>query len=130
MKPADVAVWERVIELYPLMFAEVEYDFHVGRGAQFLPDDESSPDGRENRLYKYKIDVVGFDFDRIEVIEVKPHATMAALGQALATAEMFKEQENPELPVIPCVAAADITPDMEKVYAATGVKTILAPAAV
>ena len=127
MKPADILVWERVLAQYPTLYASVDYDFPVGRGAAFLPEDESSADGRENRLYKYKIDAVGYNPDRIEVIEIKPDGSMKALGQALATKQLFEEQEKPAVPVIACVACGTITDDMRRVYESEGVKTILAP---
>ena len=81
MMPADVAIWERFIEKYPLHYDLVQYDVKVGS----LPDFDTvvSPEtgGDASALYKKKIDVVGFMGDDIDIIELKPRAGAPAVGQ-------------------------------------------------
>ena len=83
MMPEDVALWERFIPFHSYFFDSVDYDVHIGEGASFLPTGEDTPDGRQNRLYQRKIDVVGYRNSEIWVIEIKPTADMATLGQIL-----------------------------------------------
>ena len=116
MKPADVSVWEKFIDQHPGFFDRVDYDFHVGTGADFLPDKEDTPDGRENRLYKKKIDVVGYKENEIYIIEVKPKATMEALGQALALTELFDRPENFSGNLTAAMIAGKMSNDMNNVF--------------
>jgi hypothetical protein len=91
MKPFDVAIWEKFIDENLDFFDSVDYDICIGKGADFLPDDYSTPDGRENRLYQKKIDVVGYIGEKVWIIEIKPNAGMHALGQILTYKFLTKD---------------------------------------
>lgn len=91
MKPYDVAIWERFIDGNLDFFDSVDYDVCIGKGADFLPDDYSTADGRENRLYQKKIDVVGYKGEEVWIIELKPSAGMHSLGQILTYKHLSKD---------------------------------------
>ena len=116
MKPADIEIWERFIAANPKFFDTVNYDFHVGKGADFLPDDESTAEGRENRLYRKKIDVVGYFNDNVWIIEVKPEADMLALGQVLTYKKIYIEERGPDLTLTLAVVCGNIAKEMEAVF--------------
>lgn len=91
MKPEDVAVWERCLTKHSELFDTVDYDVCVGKGADFLPSGEDTPDGRENRLYQKKIDVVGYRDDSIYLTEIKPIANMRGLGQVIVYHKLYTD---------------------------------------
>lgn len=125
MKPADVAVWERFIQENRDAFERVDYDFHVGEGADFLPTGEDTPDGRENRLYQRKIDVVGYRGNEVTLIEVKPSADMAALGQIQTYGELYAKGNFSQFEPILLVVAGKIMVEMKDVYQAKGVEVVI-----
>lgn len=116
MKPLDVAIWERFIDQYPGFFDIVIYDYHVGEGADFLPTGTDTPEGRENRLYQKKIDVLGFKDNNIFIAEVKPKADIKALGQAIAYEELISSEVTQSRKVHKMVICEDIDNDMKAVY--------------
>ena len=104
MKPADIEIWEKFIINHPDIFKRVDYDFHVGEGAKFLPTNDNTPGGMQNRIYQRKIDVVAYDKDGVTLIEIKPLADTATLGQILAYKDFYfttkGSLKNPKLLVI------------------------------
>lgn len=126
MKPRDVEIWERFIEKNKSFFDTVDYDFHVGEGADFLPTGEDTPDGRENRLYQRKIDVVGYRGDKVWLIEVKPEASASALGQILSYKELYiKTKDADPLPTL-MVVTGKIMSEMKEVYAKHNIAVFVA----
>ena len=125
MKPADVEVWERFLETNSNAFERVDYDFHVGAGADFLPSGEETPDGRQNRLYQRKIDVVGYRGNEITLIEVKPLADMAALGQIQTYGELYAKGSFSQFEPILVVVAAKIMMEMKEVYKAKNIGVVI-----
>ena len=81
MRPEDVAIWERFIEAYPEAYKEVSYDVLVGSPPPFDTQVGDHPASDDIRLYKKKIDVVGYRPGTVDIIELKPNAGAAALGQ-------------------------------------------------
>lgn len=125
MKPADIEIWEKFILNHPSIFKRVDYDFHVGEGATFLPTNTDTPDGRENRLYQRKIDVVAYDEDGVTLIEIKPLADTSTLGQILVYKDLyFKSKEalkNPKLLVI----CGKIMADMKDIFSKQRIKVMV-----
>ena len=124
MKPEDVAVWEVFIEKYPNAFNSVSYDVCCGEGADFLPTEEDTPAGRENRLYKKKIDVVGYNGDTATIIEVKPYADFRGLGQIIGYHELYcRDNQNGAQPrkMLVCNEA---TVEMRSLYESNGIEVI------
>ena len=116
MKPADVAIWERFMTNHENFFDRVDYDFHVGEGADFLPTNEDTPDGRENRLYQKKIDVIGYKNNDVRLIEVKPIAGMSALGQILTYRELYLQSKGAHKSPNMMVICEKIMAEMKDVY--------------
>ena len=126
MKPCDVEIWNRFIAAYPDAYDSVAYDVPLGDGrpvevlvTQNLADGWSI-------LTKCKADVVARKGDDVDIIEVKPRATPAAMGQALHYAHLYARDFKEEGLITPTVIAGENLPNAAEVYAAHGVKLILA----
>ena len=126
MKPADVRIWERFVADHRDFFVRVDYDFHVGKGADFRSSDESTPDGRENRLYQKKIDVVGYREDSTTLIEVKPIADVKALGQILTYKELYMQNRKGKPGPHMLVICEKIMAEMKDVYKGKGISVVVA----
>jgi len=104
MKPYDVAIWERFLAEYPTYYNKVQYDVPCGEGPQFdtLANEETG--GHDERLYKRKIDVVGFRGNEVDIIEVKPRAGPSAIGQVKMYRQLYfvdyKPLRNPNCVII------------------------------
>lgn len=125
MKPADVVIWERFIDAYEDIFDSVDYDVCVGEGADFLPTGEDTPDGRENRLYQKKIDVVGYADEEVMLIEVKREANMKALGQILAYYDMYLRMLERPRNVKKMVLAQSIDKDIKNVFFKNEIEVVI-----
>jgi hypothetical protein len=82
MARRDAAVWERWVDKYGSAYTGVCYD--VALGGLEAPDPEATP--TERRTWQYqtalKIDALVIAPDRALVIEVRPWATVSAIGAA------------------------------------------------
>lgn len=116
MKPEDIAVWELFIEKFAKHFDTVDYDFHVGEGAPQAPTLPKNIARDGKMLTQRKIDVVGFYFEEIYIIELKPKADVRALGQVLLYYKLYKAQETITGNVFKMVIARDIERDLIDLY--------------
>ena len=119
--PEDAAIWARFIAKNPGFFNNVEYDVKVGQGRDYssLPKDQYSEDLKNLSLKR--IDVVGFRQGEILVIELKPAATLAAIGEAIGYTQLFKEQDKTGKRISPAIITDQILPDIENVAEKNGV---------
>ncbi len=118
--PEDATIWTRFIDKYPNFFESVEYDVKVGEGRDYskLPKDEFSEDLKYLSLKR--IDVVGFRSGEILVIELKPAATLAAIGEAMGYTQLFKEANPAAGKILPAIITDQILPDMENICSKNG----------
>lgn len=125
MMPNDVAIWERFIVAHPDYFDECEYDVPVGSGPDFDTTVNEPTGGDALKLYRRKIDVVGYKDGRLFIVEIKPRAGTSAIGQVRGYALLYKQEYNP--PSDPtCMIVTDILrPDMNMLAAADGVKLMV-----
>ena len=122
LSPVDVALWERFMFAHPGRFDRVWYDFRVG-------DEDEIPEDEPYRtkqcwwdLTYWRIDVVAEDVNTIYVIEVKPAANAKAIGQALAYATLYEEDEKPGKKVVAVVLTDQIIPTTQRVAKRHGVE--------
>lgn len=105
MAKRDVEVWTRFLAARGDDFAAFAYDVAIG-GITLHADglDQASLDGwRYNTALK--IDACGFQPGRVWIIEVKPEATVSALGAAIAYTLVAKRErvfDDPLQPTIVC----------------------------
>ncbi len=125
MKPADVAIWERFIEEYPEAYDVVSYDVLVGTTPAFDPTVNDESGGDVSALYKKKIDVIGYGGGKIDIIELKPRAGAAALGQVKGYIELYKRDIAPNANPNAVLITDELMPDMDVLAASMGVKIIV-----
>lgn len=124
MAVADTAIWSRYIANHPDAFAEAAYDVAVGAGAEFDTVVNPATGGDVRKLYQRKIDVVLRDGGGVVLVEVKPRATTAAIGQLTGYATLWR-RDFPDFPVTQLVIVTDsIAPEMEYLAHDAGVEII------
>lgn len=125
MAVRDVPLWERFMRAVPDAFDSVAYDVPVGTVPEHAQGTIVDGGADMGRLYKRRIDVVGFKGGETHIIEVKPGATMSAIGQVLGYKHLYMRDEAwaKEPKAIVVTDAAD--DDMKAVAYAQGVSVIV-----
>lgn len=126
MAPLDVAIWERFIEANPDAFIECAYNLAVGGGTPLDTVVNPETGGDINRLYQRKIDVVGATKEGYVIVEVKPRASTAAIGQVKGYKRLFEREHPTSLIVDALVLTDELLPDVEFVAKEEGVKIMVA----
>jgi hypothetical protein len=110
--PEDEAIWRKFIEQNPSEYSTVEYDVRVGEGRDYSehPNDEYKAD--MIHLSKKRIDVIGFKLDEVHIIELKPKASLSAIGQVLCLKELYKRQNKTSLKIKPVIITDELLPDV------------------
>jgi hypothetical protein len=127
MGPNDVRVWAVALMLGLVKFERVEYDVRLGGAGADLVDKEHVHKAMWETLLRKRVDVVGWNGLTPTVIEVKPVAGFAALGQCIGYRYLWRK-EKPETkdPRAMCVCAiAD--PDLASVFACEDVQVVALP---
>lgn len=125
MGPLDAAIWERFIEKFPNEFEQVAYDIAVGEGTPM--DTVVSPDtgGDVNRLYQRRIDVVGVKGASVTIIECKPRATTAAIGQIKGYALLFARDFSTAVGLKKVIVTDELMPEMKFLADSEGVGIVV-----
>jgi hypothetical protein len=125
MKPADIAIWERFIEAYPQAYDTVQYDFNVGDPPPFNPLLDDGTDLNQDALYRLKIDVVGHNTNRLDIIELKPNAGPSTIGQIKGYKTLFLRDEKPTKAVSMVIITNVLRPNMQYLCESEGVKIVV-----
>lgn len=126
MKPNDVAIWERFIAKNPDAYDLVDYDVIVGDRPRFDTVVSKETGGDALDLYRRKIDVLGYKGDTIDLIEVKPEASPAALGQLLGYVSLYKLYRDPNATIRPVLLTDVLKTDMALLAYEMGITILLA----
>lgn len=121
MKPRDIEIWERFLEKYPGLYSSCQYDFHVGDPPPFNPLMDNDEDWNQDALYRLKIDAVGHNTDRIDIIEVKPDAGPSAIGQVMGYRVLYTRDENPKTEVGMAIVTDKERPNMAYLCKLSGI---------
>lgn len=129
MSMADAAVWGRFLRGLPAKFTRFDYDFALGGTLAFgvHPSQEFHPMWRT--LLKKRVDVVAWEDSLPWLIEVKPTANMAALGQVLAYDWLARIEEAFAVKPRKVVVCGGIDADLPGCYADFGVSVYVCDAA-
>lgn len=112
LKPQDVTIWERFITAKPGFYESVDYDVALGEGAK-IPTDAPENIARDFKiLTQYKIDVVGYQGNSIDIMEIKPNAGGPALGQVKGYEALYKAYINPNAKTRTVVLTDQARPDI------------------
>jgi len=124
MAKRDAEIWGPFIAAHGAEFLAFSYDVALGGVAIDLPtEDEASL-----RAWRYstalKIDAVGWQGNQAWIIEVRPDATVSALGAALCYTLVAKREALTQLPLIPAIVCSNIQPDVEWTCAQLGIQVV------
>lgn len=112
MLAEDVSVWSKFLSAVRTPIKEVWYDLHVGRGV-LLPDGADDLVKRIARgVTRKRIDVVCHVGGGYWVVEIKPMASMLALGQALSYARLFAKEYVVDGDIWPIVVCDQVDEDL------------------
>jgi hypothetical protein len=127
MAKRDAEVWERFLVLYTERFDAFAYDVALG-GVVF---DGVPMEDHERQGWQYstalKIDAIGRSGETYWIIEVRPDATVSALGAALTYALVVERDEVVPGPVLPTVVCQYMQPDVRWACDKLGVQVITVP---
>lgn len=112
MKPYDVAIWERFIEMWPDEYESCQYDYHVGDPPPFNPLMDDDEDLNQDALYRLKIDVVAHKNGEIDIIEIKPNAGASAIGQVKGYRDLYIRDEQPKEKINMVIITDRLRPNM------------------
>ena len=125
MSKLDTEIWNRFLDKYSDAYDSVQYDFHVGEAPPFntLMDDDE--DKNQDKLYRFRIDAIGFGKESIDIIEVKPNARLTALGEVENYRMLYVRDEEPQLPVGMVIITDKEMPNMGYLCKAKGIKLVV-----
>lgn len=125
MSVYDAVVWRAFLECGVVQFLSLEYDARVGGAhCKTCPESEPLHPMWSTLLYK-RVDVIAETADSIWCVEVKPLASMSALGQALAYTSMLRKQRAMEKPARPVVVCSRVDEDVAPVFIEFGVSVVV-----
>jgi hypothetical protein len=99
MSPDDQRVWRRFLLLHPSKFEAFRYDVRVGSGQFAWDGPEANPPAEWLAIAAKRIDVVAQRHGTTCIIEVKPRASMSAIGQVLSYRDLYAAKEKPSTPL-------------------------------
>ena len=125
MLSEDTDVWTKYLQRPVKPILEVWYDVHVGSGMA----DHFAGDALGTRIasgvLRKRIDAVCLLEDSIWVVEIKPLASMLALGQVISYYRMFVSEYSIIRRVFPVVICDAVDEDLISTYRAAGVGLIV-----
>lgn len=125
MKPNDIAIWERFIDANPNAYNSVQYDYNVGNPPPFNTLMDDGEDLNQDALYRRKIDVVARLGARVDIIEIKPNAGPATIGQIKAYKALYIRDESIQENVNLLIITDKLLTDMEYLCKLEGVKIVV-----
>jgi len=111
--PGDAPIWERFIDNFGDSFSGFDYDVKVGSGTEPVEGLGDSYRKMQHDLSTYRIDAIGYTPDAIYIFEIKPDASLHAIGQALNYARLYTRDFNPSKRIIAAIVTDRKMPDME-----------------
>lgn len=127
MAAGDSPIWERFMVANPDYFETVQYDVPVGSVPDHTRGSVVEGGGNMARLYKRRIDVVGFSTTVIWICEVKPVATTSTVGQVLGYLHLYERDIKPSTETRAMIICGAIDADAAEFAAAQGVSVQVVP---
>lgn len=122
LSPAEAAIWHKFVAANPDAYERVAYDVKVGTAPDFVLQHEDESIRKQASLYRYKIDVVGFKGNKVDIIELKQSATMRTIGQVKGYRKLYLRDIDANASGDDVIITDVLMPDMEDLTAAEGVK--------
>ena len=111
MEPMDTAIWSAYLDTDPFRDARVSYDVLVGTPALAPPDTPDNYRHMIEHLSSLRIDAVVLLHDRTLIVEIKPSASLSAIGQALGYTHLFHAKYPHYLQPTPYIVTDLARPD-------------------
>lgn len=125
LREGETFIWNRFLEKYPDAYFEVIYNLHLGEGATIPPETEENIARDFKLLTQYKIDVIGFSENNIDIIEIKPYAGASAIGQVISYQKLYIEHINPAARPNLVIITDQMRPDTELLAKQLNIKLII-----
>lgn len=124
MARRDGAVWAKFLAAPPAAFLSYAYD--VALGGYRIEGLQLDPQTQLGWQYNtaLKIDALGLTAEECWVIEVRPEATVSALGAALTYALVADREALSDLPLRPAVVCEQMQPDVAWACQRLGVRVV------
>lgn len=124
LRSEDVGVWEAFIDKFPGKLWLMDYDVKVGLGREPLEDipPELHKDWRD--LTRKRIDAVAWGKVNIFIIELKPRASLGAIGQVLGYSELWVNLHDAGRRVRPMIICYSSDHDTNTVAKRSGVEIV------
>jgi hypothetical protein len=124
MARRDTVVWERFLKAVGPLFVGFAYDVALGG----IEPTDATLTPAEVQGWRYntaaKIDAVGFRREECWVIEVKPSASLSALGQVLGYLILAEREPFTDLPLVPVIVTDYASADVKYVAATLGIDVL------
>jgi len=125
IKPEDVAIWERFIDKFPDSYVSCQYDVPVGSEPEDIAKVHEELGGESWKLNQKKIDVVAFAPNQINIIELKPRAGAASIGQVKNYKRLYLKNYSPPLEPVAIIITDEATQDFRDFAREEGVRVIV-----
>lgn len=125
MLAEDNAVWSKFLEQNFELLTEVWYDVRVGKPVEVADGATDMEKRIALGLTRKRIDVVAISGGNFWVIEVKPYASMLALGQVISYARMFALQFEIKQRVIPVIVCDSLDQDLADEFEEMGILVLV-----
>ena len=125
MAKRDVEVWQDYLKRYAEEFLAFSYDVALGGTSLDLPTETPASLLAWQYSTALKIDAVGWQGNQAWIIEVRPDATVSALGAALCYTLVARREALTDLPMVPCIVCRNIQPDVRWTCAQVGVQVVV-----
>lgn len=124
MLAEDTDVWTDYLKAPIAPIKEVWYDLHVGGPMEVTKDATEVEKSVAAGISRKRIDAVCRVGGGYWVIEVKPFASMLAVGQVLSYARLFAQEYEPDGEVWPVIVCRNADPDLLAEYEVYGIGVI------
>lgn len=121
----EAEIWDRFIEKFPDAYDSVEYDIKIGPVPDFVANNEDPAMQKQAPLYRYKIDVIGYKDETIDIIELKQKAQFYTVGQVKGYWRTWSKEHSPPEPPRVLVITGEAAPEVGEVAQAEGVVLIV-----
>jgi len=121
MRPSEVALFYRFLNLRPLTDATYRFDYRLGKGMTIDPTWPPSMQRMARALTQRRVDVLARTRADTWIIEIKVRAGPTAVGQLLTYQLLYVLQERPYKPPRLAIVADRNSYDMADVYAKLGI---------
>ncbi len=116
MLPTEVRLWDRFIEEHGLPEGEIEYDCHLGEGAEVDPSWPGWMTKVVKTLSTHRVDVLVRRQKEVLIVELKVVAGMGTVGQLVGYEALYLRQFGMDRPVSLLCVCERMEADMRAVF--------------